>query len=203
MNRRARTSSMPPLVSSVAERDGAAAAADLGELAVQQDPHARLVRHLVQHHLQDLGVVFDPVHAMAGRHDEMAVAAAAAHGLEAAHDLLGEARDHAAAGAGFPADELADGARRRGAAQEAVALEQHGARTLAGGGDGGHGARHAAAAGQNVAIDGIHFCSPESDHTPAQGRTGGIGVSERMTRRASAWRNGRAVACSAARRPRS
>ncbi len=122
--------------------DGAAAARDLGELAVQQHAHARLVGHLVEHDLQDLGVVFDAVHAMAGRHHEMAVAAAAAHRLQALHDLLGEARDHAPAGPGLPADELADRARRGGAAQEAMALEQHGARTLAGSGDGGHGSRH-------------------------------------------------------------
>ena len=136
--------------------DSAAAPRHLGELAVQQDAHAGLVRHLVQHHLQDLGVVLDPVHAVARRHDEMPVAAAAAHGLEALDDLLGNAGDDAPAGPRFPADELADRARRRRAAQEAVALEQHGARALSRRGDGGHGACHAAAARQDVAVDGIH-----------------------------------------------
>src|SRR6185369_17579828 len=109
------------------------------------------------HDLQDLGVVFDAIHAMAGRHHEMAVAAAAAHRLEALNDLLGDARDHASPGPRLPADELADRAGGCRAAQKAMALEQHGARTLAGGGDGGYGSRHSAAAGQNVAIDGIHL----------------------------------------------
>jgi hypothetical protein len=124
---------------------------------VQKYTHTCLVHHLVQHDLQDLSVVFDAVHAMAGRHHEMAVAAAAAHRLEALHDLLGNARDHAPAGPSLPADELADRACRGRAAQETMALEQHGTRTLAGSGDGGHGSRHSAAAGQNVAIDGIHL----------------------------------------------
>jgi hypothetical protein len=115
------------------------------------------VGHLVEHDLQDLGVVFDAVHAMAGRHHEMTMAAAAAHRLQPLDDLLSEARNDAPPGPRLPADELADRARGRRTAQETMALEQQGARALPGGGDGGHGSRHSAAAGQNVAIDGIHF----------------------------------------------
>ena len=129
----------------------------MGQLAVQQHAHASLVCHLVQYDFQDLGVVLDPVHAMAGRHDEVAMTSAAAHRLQATHDFLGEPRDHTTASPRFPADELPDRARGGGTAQEAVALEQHDARAVAGGGDGGHGACHPAAARQNVAIDGIHF----------------------------------------------
>ena len=201
MNNRARTSSRPPLVSTRRRADGAAAARDLGELAVQQHPHARLVDHLVEHDLQDLGVVFDTVHAMAGRHDEMAVAAAAAHRLQALDDLLGDARDHAPAGPCLPADELADRARGRRAAQEAMALEQQGARALAGGGDGGHGSRHSAAAGQNVAIDGIHFGNRPYSRTKEEREASVVSESHDAPRRAG--RHGRRCRLRRRRAPRS
>ncbi len=93
---------------------------------------------------------------MPGRHHEVTVATAAAHPLEALNDFLSDTGNDPPAHPGFPADELSDRAGRGGATEEAVPLEQQRASTLAGRGDGGDGAGHAATAGKDVTLYRIH-----------------------------------------------
>ena len=123
------------------------------------DIDAGFGKHPVEDDLQKFRIVLDPVHHIAGGHDEGIDLSAAAFGAESRRNFLGHAAYHKPAASGLPSDELPDHARRCGTAKESVLLDEEGPGSGTRRAQRGRAASHAAADNDHV----VSCCGPDFD----------------------------------------